>query len=752
MKKKAGYITVLFIVQFFLVNWGNSALFAFSQDTTHYRIVFDGPIYIEGKPIKKGDEIKAEVTTKDSLTIVGENVFYSNDSTFIIYLEGNLNGDILKNIDYLEFTYYDSAKHCNSDIIEYTLDSLESTHNAIVIRNFTASNYYLSYSDSVCGKGFLNPETNLPDYYLTSITPDGLSLDKDSISVNLNTSKPGTYEIHINPYSYCLNSPYVQTIVVSEPQKSVELADVLTYCSLDTSELSKLTSQYNVYLPEDDSSNTLSEITKSGTYLFDSTMPPAGCYSKDTVFIDIIEAESPKLPDSLSWCSGDSALIKSIPSQYDVLFQDNKGLLINDIEQIDSSGIHFISTRNSTRCTLSKMVYIDMRRHYLDFSGPADSNLFYCTGDESINELFEQYKIYLSSDIEKQHLLSEIERTDLYRFYPKENAYCYTGEFVHIQLDSLAAYNNLPDTISYCTNDSSVKELTWQYDVFSYDDVHKNNRLTDFVSSGNYIFYSKSKYECISPETAFVKLFEPQGVSIIKEELCEKVILSISPDVEKNSSISWSNGSILDSTKVISSNTNSIEVKEPQTVSVKITDKHGCSSTEEIDVEFHPFIVENLNFDVRKDADCWKDGELSGPICDLNYDWKINTYTLWNTLNNKRIDIKDSKVPEGIYKVEFTYDRNGKDCPHMHEEKIIIEQKCLENNPIFTPNEDGSGDEYFIPADGIVQIYNRHGIIIRELIAPTYWDGKDADGNPVPMGSYIMKMEGRNPIPITIIR
>lgn len=65
----------------------------------------------------------------------------------------------------------------------------------------------------------------------------------------------------------------------------------------------------------------------------------------------------------------------------------------------------------------------------------------------------------------------------------------------------------------------------------------------------------------------------------------------------------------------------------------------------------------------------------------------------------------------------------------------------------FTPNGDGINDEFVIVAPPLewsrLRIYSRWGLLIREIVGPPRWDGKDAGGNLVPEDAYTFVFDAR---------
>jgi hypothetical protein len=74
------------------------------------------------------------------------------------------------------------------------------------------------------------------------------------------------------------------------------------------------------------------------------------------------------------------------------------------------------------------------------------------------------------------------------------------------------------------------------------------------------------------------------------------------------------------------------------------------------------------------------------------------------------------------------------------------------NHLIFTPNGDNDNDSYYINYHGAVKIYNRAGLLIKELQGPTLWDGTDLKGLELPIGSYIIQYNDDTILNVTLIR
>jgi Leucine-rich repeat (LRR) protein len=104
-------------------------------------------------------------------------------------------------------------------------------------------------------------------------------------------------------------------------------------------------------------------------------------------------------------------------------------------------------------------------------------------------------------------------------------------------------------------------------------------------------------------------------------------------------------------------------------------------------------------------------------------------------------------LSDGTYQLNVIADG----CSQQWPLKLLINKPSC-NDPVFSPNNDGVADDYYIPFHGIAKIYDRNGALINELSIPSAWDGTDHSGVPVPMGTYVITCGGQKEIFITIIR
>ena len=129
----------------------------------------------------------------------------------------------------------------------------------------------------------------------------------------------------------------------------------------------------------------------------------------------------------------------------------------------------------------------------------------------------------------------------------------------------------------------------------------------------------------------------------------------------------------------------------------------------------------------------------------------IKEYTLENVFTGQKNITTYPEIvelAEGEYKLYLTKGECVFEWPELLQ--IRKDQNC--HHPVISPNNDGLSEDYYIPFQGQVKIYNRDGVIINQFPAPGSWNGTDSYGNVVPMGLYIIACDGQKEISITVVR
>ena len=290
------------------------------------------------------------------------------------------------------------------------------------------------------------------------------------------------------------------------------------------------------------------------------------------------------------------------------------------------------------------------------------------------------------------------------------------------------------DTLALCSNDMNEIERNDKYTFLSLDNKES---LYSFLGEQNVLISDLEDNGCLLYDTCYIKIVKPVDMSLDIDNKCDSVIVSLSNGNYTVNNLSWSNG--------LTERT--IKIDSTQTIAVQLTDNYNCISIDTFTIEVKPFEIQTMDISTY-DADCWTEGELNINEIATTYGSNNLSYTLRNKLNKATLtDL--TTIPEGMYEVEV---ENEDGCIKIPKKEIEVRQKCLEDYPVFTPNMDGVEDEYYIPYEGIVKIYDKNGNLKRILDTPAYWDGTNESGVKLPMGVYLLVTDAGKNVNITIVR
>lgn len=216
--------------------------------------------------------------------------------------------------------------------------------------------------------------------------------------------------------------------------------------------------------------------------------------------------------------------------------------------------------------------------------------------------------------------------------------------------------------------------------------------------------------------------------------LCGEEPLEIAV-TDQYAAIHWSTGAT----------TPRVNLEEPATVWYRVTNSLGCGNADTFDIK--RIAIKKLEYIVDK-ADCYRNGRITIGESYIENGRTPYSFILSSQLENREQD-ELGEVPEGVYIMKVM---NANGCILRHSQKIIVEKDCLNDVPVFTPNDDGQDDRYFINLEGKIRIFDRSGALKRRLTAPCYFDGNDESGKPLPMGVYMVISEKGEKVELTIIR
>jgi gliding motility-associated-like protein len=194
----------------------------------------------------------------------------------------------------------------------------------------------------------------------------------------------------------------------------------------------------------------------------------------------------------------------------------------------------------------------------------------------------------------------------------------------------------------------------------------------------------------------------------------------------------WQDGSTADS----------YVATETDQYNVRATNTNGCVSSDTVNLTVHDLPTVNLGADTML---CGISNTLSLDAENLgsSYYWSTNDIT-------KTITAFNEQKKQEIW-VEVT---NEYGC--ISSDTIIIDlcndSEFLVIPTAFTPNDDGVNevwavDNLFVFDEVTVDIFNRWGVLVfhsKGYDSSQYWDGKDKNGNELPMDSYYYVIDFHN--------
>jgi len=144
----------------------------------------------------------------------------------------------------------------------------------------------------------------------------------------------------------------------------------------------------------------------------------------------------------------------------------------------------------------------------------------------------------------------------------------------------------------------------------------------------------------------------------------------------------------------------------------------------------------------------------------LEFDQNVNsTYYLWykDSLKVDSTTIGELSIEKLLLQDQGSYycEVRNTNFPDLtiNVKPIELIVNSVEKEPVvFSPNGDGVNDEYFFEYEGVITIYNQQGKLVKELSAPTEWNGYSDNAELLSIGTYIFKLDGEFIDQITIIQ
>ncbi|MFZ1580685.1 MAG: gliding motility-associated C-terminal domain-containing protein, partial [Saprospiraceae bacterium] len=523
----------------------------------------------------------------------------------------------------------------------------------------------------------------------------------------LNSS--GSYTLGFYTPENCVVKDTIEVVVIPAPVLSIE--DSISICegSTYTVVLADIDMKYNWY--DGDTSST-KVFNQAGIYSVSASNE--ACTVQDSIQIDIINKPQINLPDSLSFCTGDSIRLSVQPQQSASYFW-NTGEQTPDIV-VKNSGTYILEA-NIKNCTSSDTVLVQ------EFFRPEISLqpiITACQGDTialNVNINPDQTILWSNGNTTNSTLISE-SGTYTVQISNKSCIASDTSEVTFFE----KPIANLAEQLHGCEGKILQLELSVKpmEEIIWYDGT--KDTLKQFDKSGLYSLTIKNEH-CATLDTVQVTFHElPESFDLGKDTtLCDDLQLHINVTKNENYLYEWNDG-------VSSASRN---ISETGLYSLKVENRYGCIEADSIQVIFVP----QPEFSLGMDTSICK-----GDSFNINLILPENSIITWNDQSMER---NRTLFNPGLYTA--TLDYYG--CQTSDDIEIYVND-C---NPfeIYLPNVfrynsavNGlfkpviNGDTYSI-SDYIMTIFDRWGNLVFKSSDPEIgWDGTYL-GQPSESGVYI---------------
>lgn len=196
-----------------------------------------------------------------------------------------------------------------------------------------------------------------------------------------------------------------------------------------------------------------------------------------------------------------------------------------------------------------------------------------------------------------------------------------------------------------------------------------------------------------------------------------------------------------------------IEVKESGYYTLSVQNPFGCMASKAVKVTVSPNIkADGLTYDVQYKA-CHKQARVIINLNTITGGIPPYTCTVISPAGQQYLSekgaIEEFRLPDGVYDLLIT-DSIG--CQVLLKDLMVIRntEQCF--HKVISPNEDGLAESLYIPEQGIARIYDRFGNVKNQLQVPASWNGKDAQGQFLPTGNYMVVINQEKTYSITIVR
>lgn len=523
----------------------------------------------------------------------------------------------------------------------------------------------------------------------------------------LNSS--GSYTLGFYTPENCVVKDTIEVVVIPAPVLSIE--DSISICegSTYTVVLADIEMKYNWY--DGDTSST-KVFNQAG--IFSVSASNEACTVQDSIQIDIINKPQINLPDSLSFCTGDSIRLSVQPQQSASYFW-NTGEQTPDIV-VKNSGTYILEA-NIKNCMSSDTVLVQ------EFFRPEISLqpiITACQGDTivlNVNTNSDQTILWSNGNTTNSTLISESGTYTVQISYKS----CIASDTSEVTFFE-KPIANLPEQLHGCEGKILQLELSVKPmgEIIWYDGT--KDTLKQFDKSGLYSLTIKNEH-CATLDTIQVTFHElPESFDLGKDTtLCDDLQLDINVAQNENYLYEWNDG-------VSSASRN---ISETGFYSLKVENRYGCIETDSIQVIFIPLPEFSLGMDTSI---------CKGDSFNINLILPENSIITWNDQSMER---NRTLFNPGLYTATLDYygcqtsddiEIYVNDCNpfEVHLPNVFRYNSAV--NGLFKPVI--NGDTHSI-SDYIMTIFDRWGNLVFKSSDPEIgWDGTYL-GQPSESGVYI---------------
>ncbi len=301
--------------------------------------------------------------------------------------------------------------------------------------------------------------------------------------------------------------------------------------------------------------------------------------------------------------------------------------------------------------------------------------------------------------------------------------------------------------VKYCQNEpKALPIISGKFSTLSFSgspnlSIDSITGAIDFAKStiGNHTVYFHVT-TCINTMTYDLEIAAVPQVELGNDTLlCVNSSLTLDAQ-NTGSTYLWSTGA----------QSQSIQVSSSGTYSVKVSSANLCVATDTIQIQSYQLDLSKLKPQLVN-ADCKNQGQVLIDETSMQQGFKPYEYTLTNQHTQSSIKSTTAMihVNDGAYQLSIK-DKNG--CAQTYTGTIEISRTDDCNYPVLAPNSTGALATIFIPHTGVAKIYDKNGMLQKQLFVPGNWDGTDESGHQVKMGDYYIICDDHENIIVTVIR